>query len=129
MLKPFYNEQQVTVDDLILRLVLDFRSIDAAEGLLQRPWDSILVEINGPRPMHGTVGRVLWALLREHHPEINLDEAASLMYGDAAVQLGVAIRALLDAAFNAAEEKPKDENPRKPRGASKRSGKTGAPQG
>lgn len=123
MLKAFYNEEQLAVDGDIYRLVLNFRAIDATESLIGCSFNSILRQITLDPPL-GLVGKLLWGLLREHHPEVSLDEAASLMFGDTGVLVGAAVRRLLDAAFPQADEgdgKPKDGNPPKRRGQSETS--------
>ena len=119
-LKPFYNEQAVTVDGEAYRLVINFRTIDAIETLLGEPFDTVIHELGQERQHLGLVGKVLWGLLREHHPEITLDQTASLMFGDTGVAVGMAVRRLLEAAFPTGEpQKEKGKNPPKPRGASK----------
>lgn len=118
-LKPFYNEQTVAVGEDCYRLVLDFRAIDAIEGLTGVSFNSTLEEITGEAAKLGSVGRVLWGLLREHHPEVTLDQAASLMFGDTGVLIGVAVQTLLENAFNSAPaETAKGKNPPTRRGVS-----------
>ena len=117
MLKPFYNEETVEIEGEVFQLVLNFRSIDATESVALKSWAEILDEITGDSPRQGTIGRVLWGLLRENHPEITLDQTATLMFGETGVRVGLAVKRLLDAAFNGAEEKTKGENPLEPRGA------------
>lgn len=116
-LKPFYCEQSVKVGDEAYRLVVNWAMIDATESLLGRPFDEVLTELLTPvpAPRMGTIGRVLWGLLREHHPEITLEEAAGLMFGETGETIGIAIGKLMMDAFPTQEEKGK--NPRKPRGA------------
>lgn len=118
-LKPFYNEESVVVGEDNYRLVLDFRALDAIEGVTGNSFNTTLEEITGDAPKLGTIGRVLWGLLREHHSEITLDQAASLMFGDSGLLIGIAVQNLLEAAFNSAPtEKAKGKNPPKARGAS-----------
>jgi hypothetical protein len=126
--KPFYNEQAVVVDGETLRLVINFRTIDATEQLLGRGYDEILDELQRPNCPIGVTGKVVWGFLREHHPEITLDETASLLFGENALKVGLAISELLQSAFPAAEN-AKGQNPPKPRGTSKASSNGGARRG
>jgi hypothetical protein len=118
-LQPFYNEQAVEVDGETYRLVLNFRTIDATESVLGgRAYDEIIEELVCGQPAVGTQTRVVWGLLREHHPDVTLDQAATLARGKASVAVGDAIGKLIDAAFPAADaEKEKEKNPPEPRGA------------
>ena len=129
MPKPFYAEQAVVIDGETLRLAINFRAIDATEQLMKplgfSGYDEILEEIQKPSCPVGVTGRVVWGLLREHHPELSLDETASLLFGANALKVGIALNELLQAAFPTAEI-AKGENPPKPRGASKPSGNGGA---
>lgn len=121
MPKPFYHEQAVVVDGETLRLVINFRALDATESLLDRPFNEVVDELNGGAPKLSLVGKVLWGLLRDQHPEITLDQTASLMFGETGVMVGIAVNALLEAAFATADPtaKAKGKNPPKRRGASK----------
>jgi hypothetical protein len=117
MPKAFYCEQPVTVGDETLRLVLNFRAIDAIEGLTDRSFNEVLTELQKIDAKLGLVGKVLWGLLREHHPEVTIDQAASLMFGQTGETVGMAIGKLISAALPRGEAKGK--NPPKRRGASK----------
>lgn len=118
-LTAFYNEEQVEVGEDKLTLVLDFRSIDVCEGLCGRPMPEIVAELRSGRPMLSVAGKVLWAMLRERHEQISLNEAAGLMFGDKAAEIGFKLDALLERAFPLEEAAKKPANPRKRRGASK----------
>lgn len=118
MPKPFFNEQTVVIDGETLRLVLDFKAIDATEQLLGQGYDEILDELQKPGASLGFTGKVLWGLLREHHPDLSFDQILTLQLGENGVTMGLAIEKLLTAAFPVAE-KAKGKNPPKPRGASK----------
>jgi hypothetical protein len=128
MLNAFYNEQAVKVGDDTLRLVINFAAIDAAEGMIGRDFDQILAELTSqdPKPGLALQGKVVWALLREHHPDVSIDQVATLLFGPASTVLGMAIGKLLTAAFPSARGAAKPANPRKPRGASKPSSSPGA---
>lgn len=117
-LKPFHHEQSVVIDGEALTLTINFRAIDATEQLLGRGYDEIIDEIQQPSAPVGLTGKVLWGLLREHHPDLSLDQILTLQFGDNGVTMGLAIQQLLTAAFPTAE-KEKGKNPPKPRGASK----------
>jgi hypothetical protein len=114
MPKPFYHEQTVEIDGETIRLAINFRAIDATEQLLGYGYDEILSEVQKPKPPVGLTGKVLWGLLREHHPEI--DEILTLQAGNNGAITGLAVTKLFEAAF---PEEEKGKNPRKPRGASK----------
>lgn len=118
MPKPFYNEQSVVIDGETIRLVIDFRAIDATEQLLEMGYDLILEEIQKSGSPLGFQAKVLWGLLREHHPEMTFDEIMPMLLGENAVTVGLALTALFEAAFPVAE-KERGQNPPKPRGASK----------
>lgn len=116
MPKPFYHEQTIDIDGETIRLAIDFRSIDATEQLLGCDYDEILSVIQRPKAPIGTMGKVVWGLLRNHHPEMPFDEILTLLAGKNGAVTGLAISKLLEAAF---PEEEKGKNPPKPRGASK----------
>lgn len=122
MVKAFYNEQVVSIDGEDLRLVLNFATIDAAESLLAPlTFENVVGQmLDGTAPT-STQARVVWALLREHHPDLTIDQASSLVIGPSSEAVGVAIGKLILAAFPITEGKAKSANPPKPRGASKTS--------
>lgn len=126
---PFYHEEQVTIGDETLRLVINFAALDAVESLTGRGFDRILAEFTGADEVAGAParepgvalqGKVVWGLLRQHHPELSLDHVAGMLFGPASAKIGAAIAKLLAAAFPSADPvdpKAKAGNPRKPRGA------------
>ena len=123
MLAAFYHEEQLTVGDETLRLVINFAALDAVESLTGRAFDRILADFTKPdaEPQLSLQGKVVWGLLRQHHPEITLDQVAALLFGPTGARIGAAIAKLMAAAFPAAEPadpKAKGANPRRPRGAS-----------
>ncbi|KQM88658.1 hypothetical protein ASE67_02645 [Sphingomonas sp. Leaf23] len=123
MLAAFYHEEQLTVGDETLRLVINFAALDAVESLTGRAFDRILADFTkkDAEPQLSLQGKVVWGLLRQHHPEITLDQVAALLFGPTGARIGAAIAKLMAAAFPAAEPadpKAKGANPRKPRGAS-----------
>lgn len=121
MVAPFYHEQAVTIDGEQFRLVLNFASIDAAESLLTPlTFDAIVGKIvDGSAPL-AMQARVVWGMLREHHPELTIDQATSFLFGETGVTMGVAMGNLIQAAFPIADPEKK-ARPRKPRGASRNS--------
>lgn len=119
MLRPFYNEGHVDIGDgESLHLVLDFRAIDAIEHLTGQGMDDILPQLAAPT--HSLVTKVLWAMLREKHEGVTLDQAMSVVvdpkYGPA---VGVMVGDILRRAYNLGEAKGK--NPPRRRGRSKTS--------
>lgn len=122
MVRAFYNEELVRIEGEPYRLVIDFAAIDAAEALLGQSYDTVIAEITSksPEPRASVVGKVVWGMLRRHHPEVTIDQVATMMYGSDAAAIGAAMGNLIQRAFNTAEEpEAKGKNPRKPRGASK----------
>lgn len=127
-LQAFYNEEAVKVGEDTYRLVINFRTIDATESQLGgRSYESVLTEMLAGSPSVGLQARVVWGLLREHHPDVALEEADALARGPAAVEIGIAIGRLLHAAFpmSVPDKKAKAPNPRKRRGRSKSSASSG----
>lgn len=117
-MRSFYNEQDVTVEGEPLTLVLNFRAIDAIESLTGEKMTDILPQLVDP-PM-SLVGKVLWALLREKHEGVTLDQAAGVGFGPDGAKVGVAMAGLLTRGFDLGP-KETGENPPKRRGASKAS--------
>jgi hypothetical protein len=120
-MRPFYNEAQVPLrDGTVLRLAVNFRAIDAFEGLTGKSLDSVLPEIVAGTAGYGLVGKFVWALLLEHHPDLSMDQVAGLMFGEDGAAVGVVIGDLVRLAFNLGEApKEKAANPRKRRGVSR----------
>lgn len=118
MLKAFYHEQAVEVEGSTLRLVIDFGALDAIESLTGKGFDGTVQELTRADPPMSLQARVVWGLLRRHHPEVSLDQATTLLFGDTGKLVGIAMGQLIAAAFSPddepAEAKPR---PRKPRGA------------
>ncbi|HXH52533.1 MAG TPA: hypothetical protein VNH53_03765 [Sphingomicrobium sp.] len=122
MLSPFWNEAEIQAGGETLRLVINFRTIDILETLTGKPMDDILAEITSPRPPHALVGKFLWAMLREHHPSVTLDQVGGLVYSPEYADQGVIVGDLIERAFNvgnAAEGKKRPRPPKRQRGASK----------
>ena len=119
-LVAFGDEQQVQVGEETLTLRLDFRAITIMEGSLQSDMPTIVANFRSGRPQLSVVGQMLWAILREHHPEVTLDQAAGLMFSKEAAKIGFALDALLERSFPLAEDKAEDK---KPKNAPKRRGR------
>lgn len=121
--KPFYNEEAVTVDGETYRLVINFRAIDATEAVAACDYDAILRKMTDPRRGVSLAlqAQVVWGMLREHHPDLTLDHAMTLTQGTAGQMVGIAVAKLIQAAFPAenSQQKAKGSNPPKRRGASK----------
>jgi len=121
MFPSFYEEEQVKLDGGVLRLAINFRALGAIETIVELGMDKILPEVlTGAAPLN-VLGKVLWGMMREHHPDSTMEDAAGLMFNRAtSVPVGLAMNALLVRAFNI-EPEAKAKNPPKRRGASKTS--------
>jgi len=132
MIPTFYNEEVVKVGDDTLRLVLDFQALDAIERETKRPFDGILQELTSGAETAASAlsSRVLWGLLRRHHPDLDIGQATWLVNSASAPALGIAMGGLFESAFPRADPpkpgKVKPAHPRKPRGASKATSYPGA---
>lgn len=124
-LVAFGEEEQVTVDGEPLTLRLDFRAITIMEGALQSDMPSIVANFRSGRPQLSVLGQMLWAMLREHHSEVTLDQAAGMMFAKDAAKVGFALDSLLGRAFPLPTEDRKVKNPPKQRGRSKTSADAG----
>jgi hypothetical protein len=119
-MRPFYHEGHVTVEGEQLTLVCNFRVIDVVESLTGEKMSDVLTQLDDPPS--ALAGKVLWAMLREKHEGVTLDEAAGVMFGPDKDEVGVVVGDIFRRAFNVGEEpKAKGKNPRKRRGASKAS--------
>lgn len=127
MLKPFYNEAQVRAsEDVSLRLVMNFRTIDVLEGLTGQGMDDLLREILVANPAHSLVGKFIWAMTREHHSDLSLDQIAGFIYSkEYGPTAGAVIGELLQRTFNIGEGEQSSRPPRKSRGKSRASAKSG----
>lgn len=117
-LVAFGEEEQVTVDGQALTLRLDFRAITIMEGALNSDMPSIVANFRSGRPQLSVLGQMLWAMLREHHSDVTLDQAAGIMFAKDAAKAGFAMDALLDRAF------PLPTEDRKPKKAPTRNGRS-----
>lgn len=117
-MRSFYHEGQVQVEGETLHLVCNFRAIDVIESVTGDKMSDILPQLADPS--FGLIGKVLWALLREKHEGVTLDEAAGVAFGPDGAAVGVVLGDVIRRAFNIGE-KEKGENPPKRRGRSKTS--------
>lgn len=121
-MRPFYHEGQVEVEGETLHLVCNFRAIDVIESVTGEKMDAVLPQLADPP--FALVGKVLWALLREKHENVTLDEAAGVGFGPHGAAVGLVMGDVLRRAFNIGGQE--DENPPKRRGRSKTSSKSGS---
>lgn len=132
-LKPFHNDASVEVGDISLRLVIDFHAIDVIEALLGEGMDQVLPRLLAPNPPHALAGKVLWAMLREHHSEVTLDQVAGILYSpEHGPRVGLVAGDLVRRAFNigdATEGRKGARPPRRSRGASRPSSRSGSQPG
>lgn len=112
-MRTFYHEGQVEVEGETLTLVCNFRAIDVIESVTGETMDAILPQL--AEPPFALVGKCLWALLREKHEGVTLDEAAGVGFGPDGAKVGLVMGDVLRRAFNIGEE-AKGENPPKRRG-------------
>ena len=124
-MRPFYHEGYVEVEGETLHLVCNFRMIDVAESITGEKMSDILPQLS--KPPHALIGKVLWAMLREKHEEVTLDEAAGVGFGESGAMVGYVMGDVLRRAFNLGEKKPeeKGKNPPRRRGRSKTSSESG----
>src|SRR4249919_1146759 len=122
-MRAFFNESDVEIaDGEVLHLVLDFRAIDVIESLTGQSMDEVLPQL--ANPPHNLAAKMLWAMLREKHEGVTLNEAMGVVvdrtYGP---RVGLAMGDLLNRAYDLGEAK--GENPPKRRGRSRSSEKNG----
>lgn len=119
-LSRLYDEELVEAGENRIRLCLNFRAIDVIEDLTEMTMPEILPVLLGQNPPYALSGKVLYGLMREHHPETTLDEVAGLMLDkDHSPKVGMAMATLLLRVFNLGDgQEAKDRNPSAPHGAS-----------
>jgi hypothetical protein len=124
-LASFNHEAQIKVGDETLTLRLDFRAITTIEGALQMDMPSVVGVIRSGRPPLSVLGQVLWSLLRKHHEDVSLDQAAGIMFADEAAEIGLQLDALLERAFPLDKEDKEPKNPPQQNGRSETSAASG----
>jgi hypothetical protein len=126
-LVAFCPEEQVEAFGEKLTLRLDFRAITTIEGALNMPMPYANALIRSGA--YGALTHTLWAMTREHHPDMTHDEVMAVVVDQSPEggKVGLAVLALLDRIFppesDGEDKKPK--NARKRRGASKTSAAAG----
>lgn len=129
-LKPFYFEAEVeAAEGFVLRMSVNFGVINRLEALLDKGMDELLGDLAGQASV---MGKFLWAMTREHHSDLSLDQIAGIMfskdYGPAVVAtLGNLVRN----AFNIGEPEEGEQSSRPPKrsvGASRASSRSGSRQ-
>lgn len=123
MLTAFYDEEVIRIGDDRLTLAIDFRAIDIIEHLVGEngsitPMTEVLAMLATDPPPVSVLGKVFYALLQRRHETVTLDAAAGLLFGKYRDHVETAIYGLLMRAMNLGDQKAKDKNPRKRRGAS-----------
>jgi len=123
-LVAFYDEEPLEACGEKLTLAIDFSTIDVIEhiageqgGIVQFP--NVVAMLYADPPPLSVSGKVLWALLRRHHEDVSLDQAAGLMFSEHGNRVAQAMLTLINRAMNLG--KAKDKNPPRRRGASKTS--------
>lgn len=127
MIVAFAPEEQVEAFGEVYTLRLDNRAISVIEGALELDFPTVVMHIRSGNPRYALLSRVLWALFREHHPEVTIDQALAIVMdrGDDGTKVGFALNALLERSFPVPTEDRKPENPRKRNGRSKSSAASG----
>lgn len=112
---PLKGEAEATLEDgRTLRLVFNANAWIAAEEVLGKTTPEILAEIASEKASLKTQRAIVWAGLRKHHPEIEIEEA-----GDLLVELAEAMSRGLTGGLPQAEEGASDDGegpPRRKRG-------------
>lgn len=118
-LKPFFHEATVALaDDFALHLVLDFSAVDRLERLLGVSIDDVIGEM---LKSVSQMTKVLWAVTREHHADLSLDQVAGiLMPADESLRgtadaVATTLGDLFKRAFNIASVAQQAKQAKKPR--------------
>ena len=125
-LVAFCPEEQVEAFGETLTLRLDFRAITTVEGALDLAFPVAVAHARNSPPSYSILSRLLWSCLRQHNPEITIDQCLGMVMdrGAEGAKVGFALDALLERAFPIAEDK-------KPKNGQRRNGrqKTSAASG
>lgn len=103
----FRDERSVEASPNRIRLAIDFIALDAIEGATGLKMPDIIRAMLSKRQL-SVSAKVLWGLLLRHSPDVTVEEAASLMFGEDRVAISDAISGLFEGAFNFG---PPDEKP------------------
>lgn len=128
MIEAFADEERVEAFGQTLILKLNFGVITAIEGALNNarmPTVAAYIR-NGLAPLTFTVETV-WAMLREHQPEITRDQVMTIVTdkGAEGAKVGFALDVLLERTWPMAVEGRERKNPPKQRGRSRTSESVG----
>jgi hypothetical protein len=96
----FRNERSVEAGSNRLRLAVDFLALDAIEEVLGRKTPEIVRSMLTGSCQLSVTATVIWGLLLRHHPEITVEEAASLMFCDHRGAISEVVSGLFEASFN-----------------------------
>lgn len=130
-LKPFYFEAEVeAAEGFILHMSIDFAVINKLEGLLNKGMDELLGELVSSASV---MGKFLWAMTREHHADLTLDQIAGIMfskrYGPGVVAtLGNLVRNAFNIGEPDGEGEQSSRPPKRSAGASRASSRNGSRQ-
>lgn len=127
MIVAFSPEEEVEAFGEKLTLRLDFRAVTTIEGALEMQFPVAVAYARNSPPSYSVLSRMLWAMFREHHPEIGIDQCLGMVMdrGKEGAKVGFALDALLERAFPIAEDR-KSKNPRKQNGRRKTSAVSGS---
>jgi hypothetical protein len=132
LLTVFPDEELVDLGDVKITLTLNFKTITVCESIIRdgeivpMPLIAGWVKLQSLPPLSVT-GKVLWALMREHHEQMTMDEVMGLVFTSKhSNRLSLGMQKLLDRHFDFTEQpKEKVKNPPKRRGPSKPSSEHG----
>lgn len=121
MIVGFSPEEQVEAFGEKLTLRLDFRAITTIEGALDMPLPLVIAHVRSGSPSYSVLGQVLWAMTREHHNDLTLDQVLAIVMDKTpdSARVGFALDALLERALPLPKEDRKPKKAPKPSGRSK----------
>lgn len=76
-LKPFRHEASFVVGEVTLRLVVDFETIERVERAFNCGLDAVLGQIAAST---AAATKFIWFAIREHNPELSMDQIAGVMF-------------------------------------------------
>lgn len=101
----FNSEQRVEFGGESLTLAIDFRTIDLIEESVGESMPAVMAKLSGDPPT-GVAAKIVWAMLRRHHPDLKLDLVGALMLGPHRNVIAGGMGELLSRAMNLGDEKP-----------------------
>lgn len=96
----FRDERSVEAGGNRIRLAIDFLALDAIEGATGLKMPEIVRAMLSRACQLGVAAKVLWGLMLRHYPDVAVEEAATLMFGEDRGVIGDAIAGLFEGAFN-----------------------------